>query len=400
MKFGKLDEKEFRKFALAHDQSSYAQSPEFARLRESLGGEVEFLGVRSGKNIIAASVVAWHMNDRTKFGDAYCGWLADYDNPRIVKFLTDELKKYAAAKKAVYFSMNPTAVRATYSQSGEEEKRDDAAVKNLEKNGWIRGGETTPHFVFIKDLAGFENAAGLRKSFKQRARTGVSNAEKNCLTARSIDESDIPTLHKIMVSTAERQHRGERSLDYYEKLFAAFKSSRNYKIDYRVADINLKKLRKAYDEKIRLLTAAAKITKTDGQRHQIETQITATNRRLKILDELNESRDVVPISAGVYIESKRETVYIFGGTDAAYMSFNAVYEMVWEKMLAAFERKVPRFNFYGVSGRFDGSDGVLKFKQGFNGYVEEYLGQWILPVDEKKYRALERIRKVKHFLKH
>lgn len=47
---------------------------------------------------------------------------------------------------------------------------------------------------------------------------------------------------------------------------------------------------------------------------------------------------------------------------------------------------MTRYNFYGISGVFDDPEddgrGVLEFKQGFNGYVEELPGEFTLPVSK------------------
>ena len=58
-------------------------------------------------------------------------------------------------------------------------------------------------------------------------------------------------------------------------------------------------------------------------------------------------------------------------------------------MSRCLERGVTRYNFYGISGVFDDPEddgrGVLEFKQGFNGYVEELPGEFVLPVKPVAY---------------
>ena len=50
---------------------------------------------------------------------------------------------------------------------------------------------------------------------------------------------------------------------------------------------------------------------------------------------------------------------------------------------------MTRYDFYGISGVFDDPEddgrGVLEFKQGFNGYVEELPGEFVLPVKPVAY---------------
>ena len=61
-------------------------------------------------------------------------------------------------------------------------------------------------------------------------------------------------------------------------------------------------------------------------------------------------------------------------------------------------RGVERYNFYGISGVFDDPDdegrGVLEFKQGFNGYVEELPGEFTLPVRPLVYEAKQAVHHV------
>ena len=43
-------------------------------------------------------------------------------------------------------------------------------------------------------------------------------------------------------------------------------------------------------------------------------------------------------------------------------------------MLETIKRGIPKYNFLGIQGIFDGSDGVLRFKQNFNGYIVRKMG--------------------------
>ena len=48
------------------------------------------------------------------------------------------------------------------------------------------------------------------------------------------------------------------------------------------------------------------------------------------------------------------------------------------------DHNFKKYNFYGISGNFDKKDpdyGIYEFKKGFNGYVEEYVGEFELPLN-------------------
>ena len=67
-------------------------------------------------------------------------------------------------------------------------------------------------------------------------------------------------------------------------------------------------------------------------------------------------------------------------------------------MLECLERGCNRYNFYGINGVFDDPKdpgrGLLEFKQGFGGYVEELMGSFTLPVKPIVYKAKVLARKV------
>ena len=94
--------------------------------------------------------------------------------------------------------------------------------------------------------------------------------------------------------------------------------------------------------------------------------------------------DVLPAAASLFVEHARETVYLFSGSVEKYKPFYASALIQHDAMLhLCVERGVTRYNFYGINGVFDDPEdegrGVLEFKQGFNGYVEELMGSFVLP---------------------
>ena len=52
------------------------------------------------------------------------------------------------------------------------------------------------------------------------------------------------------------------------------------------------------------------------------------------------------------------------------------------------------YNFYGISGNFDGSDGVLKFKQNFGGYITQKVGEFAYYPQPVKYKLIQGMKKI------
>ena len=83
-------------------------------------------------------------------------------------------------------------------------------------------------------------------------------------------------------------------------------------------------------------------------------------------------------------------IYLFSGSVEQYKPFYASALIQHDAMLHfCVEHGLSRYNFYGIDGVFDDPDdegrGVLEFKQGFNGYVEELPGEFVLPVKPVAY---------------
>ncbi|MFR2056915.1 MAG: peptidoglycan bridge formation glycyltransferase FemA/FemB family protein, partial [Streptococcus salivarius] len=52
------------------------------------------------------------------------------------------------------------------------------------------------------------------------------------------------------------------------------------------------------------------------------------------------------------------------------------------------------YNFLGITGVFDGSDGVLRFKQNFNGYIVRKMGTFRYYPQPLKYKLIQGLKKL------
>jgi hypothetical protein len=85
----------------------------------------------------------------------------------------------------------------------------------------------------------------------------------------------------------------------------------------------------------------------------------------------------------------------YGGEE--YMFYNSQYLIQWEMIKYGIEHGFKRYNFYGITGNFDKNDkdyGIYEFKTGFNGYVEELIGEYVYPTSFVYY-LMQLIHKIK-----
>ena len=99
MQFCELSKEEFRKFLESSPMQSFLQTPEIGELRKKGGWNVDFVGVKENKKIIAATMLVSKKN----FMDSYefyssRGPLLDFHNRELVIFFFQHLKKYIQKK--------------------------------------------------------------------------------------------------------------------------------------------------------------------------------------------------------------------------------------------------------------------------------------------------------------
>ena len=127
-----------------------------------------------------------------------------------------------------------------------------------------------------------------------------------------------------------------------------------------------------------------------------ENQLRKANNRVDELSKIfNEKGETIVLAAGMWYKYANEYLCLSSGVYEEYMSFGGPYFMHYSMMKEIMESEnFERYNFYGISGVFtkDAEDyGVLTFKQGFGGYVEELLGDYTLVIDSAKYKFINMI---------
>ncbi|MFS9050845.1 peptidoglycan bridge formation glycyltransferase FemA/FemB family protein, partial [Streptococcus anginosus] len=63
-------------------------------------------------------------------------------------------------------------------------------------------------------------------------------------------------------------------------------------------------------------------------------------------------------------------------------------------MRESIKRGIPCYNLLGITGHFDGSDSVLRFKQNFNGYVLRKMGTFRYYPSPFKHKTIQIIKKI------
>ena len=103
MNFTELTEEEFTSFAKNNEQASFYQTIEWGKLKEENGWNMHLVGIKENDNIIAASLILSKTTPiKKKMFYAPRGFLIDYHDLELLTAFTNEIKKWAKKKNAIF----------------------------------------------------------------------------------------------------------------------------------------------------------------------------------------------------------------------------------------------------------------------------------------------------------
>lgn len=300
----------------------------------------------------------------------------------------EKLKDYALKENCLKLVVDLDHIYCKYDQEGNlvSDKNDYYITKMkrmgyIENDGSINTYEGLPDYQFLKDLNSFSlKDDNLLKSFNKNAQRKIKKASELGINVRSIDEDELEDFKTLTFDAAEKQGFKDKSLEYYKKFFNEFSNE----CDFLVSEIDLDNSISNLED---ILSTLNESPKNKQRRESLKI------KRDKLISLRNESKSsILQLANMILIYSKDEAIYFLGGSSSKYQKLPGAFMLQYQAMKKTIEKNIPIYNFYGVDGVFDGSDGVLRFKQNFNGYIIRNVGSFIYYPKPKKYKSLEVIK--------
>ena len=418
MEFKVLTKEEFKKFSASHEQESFLQTIELGDLKEELGDVTHYVGVVDKKRIIAATLLLEEksiMGKKTFYAPR--GFLIDYSNLELLKYFTEEIKKYIKKHKGFMLTIDPNVIYRVRSSEGEilddDKDKNDTLVDNLKSLGF-------KHFGFNTYLEALQVRWEYRlkldrpyeeisKDFSKSTRKNIEACYKKGLLVRKGKIEDLPSMEEIFESTSKRKDFFSRSLEYYQKMYKHMHDLMTIYIAYLDPDIYLKhtqglldeekKNREELDEKLKTCCVGPKL------QHQIEVSDNLISKYTEEMEKAKKFKEDYPNGkdVGVLLSMKSGDEYLTlsSGILEEYKNFTPKYALYDYHIKDAYELGFKYVDFYGITGDFDKSNkyyGIYEFKKGFNGNVVELVGQFSIKVSGF-YNIYNFLKKIKHAIK-
>ncbi len=417
MKFVELNEKEFQTFASSHEQESFFQTVGIAKLRESYGSKIYYLGVKEKNKIVAAamfSVTKTFLGRYTFYAPR--GYLIDYNNKELLAFFTKELKAFCKQRKGIMLKIDPNVIYQIRDNDGSVipgNFRNDEVIKTLKELGY-------KHFGFNTDVINTQSRWNarldlsipyeeLRKGFSKTTKKNIEATYKKGIQIRKGTSNDLESMEEILIETANRKKFSYRSLDYYKRMYKYLGDDMQIYIAYLDPDIYLSSTKDLFhEEEVNNQKIRDKMDH-DNVGNKLKNQLDTSNRLLekyqkevevatKFKEENPKGKDIGVL---ISLKSGLEYLTLYSGILVEYKRFTPKYAMYNEHILDAYKFGFPYVNFYGISGIFDPKNryyGVFEIKKGFGVSVIELIGEFTYPLSFSYY-IYTWLRKIKIFIR-
>lgn len=387
MTFNIISREEFYQHSLTTSNHSFLQSIEMADLLQKRGATIQYIGwEEQGTLAISAILYSLPMTGGLHY-EINSGPIVT--DARYLPDFYKALQDYVKENGGIEFLLKPYDHYQVFDSNGnptEEEQKQ--LLHSLLDLGYqfdglqvgYPGGEPVWHY--LKDLTDYD-AKSLLKSFNKNCSRNITTALNYDISIRNIRREEIPQFKQIIEETGKRQGFEDKSLDYYYDLYDTFGD----KAEFLIAEINTADALAYLDQKISLLNPSSK--QYEQQLQKLEKQKTIVRETLA-----DETVETVPLACALIIYNPSEVTYLFGGSYTKYQKFSAAFLIQYHAMKRALEKGITLYNFLGIQGVFDGSDGVLRFKQNFNGYVVRKMGTFRYYPNPLKFKALSLIKRI------
>ena len=402
-----LTKEEFQAYSDQVSSRSFMQSVQMGDLLEKRGARIVYLALKQEGEIQVASLVyslpmlgGLHM-------ELNSGPI--YTQQDALSVFYAELKEYAKQNGALELLVKPYEIYQTFDSEGnpiDDEKK--SIIQVLTDLGYQFDGLKTgypggePDWLYYKDLNELTEKT-LINSFSKKGKPLVKKADTFGIQLKKLNREELSIFKNITKETSERREYSDKSLEYYEHFYDSF----GEQAEFLIATLNfseyLSKLQSEQSkleeilDKLRLdLSKNPHSEKKQNQFREYSSQFeTFEVRKAEARDFIEKygEEDIV-LAGSLFVYMPQETTYLFSGSYTEFNKFYAPALLQKYIMLESIKRGIPKYNFLGIQGIFDGSDGVLRFKQNFNGYIVRKAGTFRYHPSPLKYKAIQLFKKI------
>lgn len=381
-----LDAQEHDAFVSSHELCNLLQSSKWGLVKENWKHSI--VGVKEQGKLVASCMILIKSLP-LGFSMFYIprGPVLDYTNAELIAYLLKELKRYARRHHCLFITFDPAVHCNDYTIKEANEnhyEHIDAMIQLLQKQGVVFKGFTKQIDDTIQPRyhANVYACDDFESTLSKSCKKALSTVQKKMIEVLPYHIDGVEDFAKVMHCTEERKNIHLRDQEYFKRLLEIYGDDA---VIY-LAKLPLAKLyedtRKRYEQTVKELEACPENAKK--KRFTLEELHASLSRELRELKEnLQRDGEVAVVSGALCVKFGSTAEILYAGMDDRYKRYMAPYASFYKCMTWSFEHGCKWSNMGGIEGSLKG--GLTKFKANYNPTINEFIGEFDLPVYKSLY---------------
>lgn len=373
-------------FVKKSDQTNLFQSSSWAKIKDNWGNER--LGFyQDGSLVAVASVLIRPLP--AGFSMLYIprGPIMDYSNKDLVEFVLSSLKKFGRTKRALFIKFDPALLLKQYKigQEVEENPTTLSQLAILQKAGaeWTGRTQDMAQSIQPRFQANVYTSKDLLQEFPKHTKRLMKDALNRGVTTHRGGLEDIQAFADVVALTEDRKGVALRNHDYFQKMMTVYGKDAYL----HLATVNLPKRLAEYKEQLAQIEKDLSETAEHQKKRltKLSQQQASISKYIAEFEEyVNKYPDELIIAGILSIRFGNVMEMLYAGMNDEFKKFYPQYSLYPQVFEDAYQDGIIWANMGGVEGSLD--DGLTKFKSNFAPTIEEYIGEFNIPVNHLLYR--------------
>ena len=382
-----LSGNEMDAFTSVHKKCHLLQSSKWAVIKNNW--DHRYYGVKeNGKLAATAMVLIKRLPFHLTMFYVPRGPIMDYTNEELVAFFIDQIRQEAKKEHCLYIKCDPFVLKNQYKI---EEVNDNIseecqkALISMKKAG-------ARHLGFTKEIAdviqpryhanlyytdNYESTLPKHtiKFMKQAMRKQVQLVRGNSELAHDLE--------LVIEKTQQRKGILLRNEEYFQLLCDTYGKD----ADILMAYVNIKELIDFTEHEIEIRHQELSHLPVNQvkKKRRLEEEIGYLEKDLPEYKEIESeyTQDLIPIAGCLSVRFGSCVEMLYAGMDERFKKFMPQYLSYVDEITYYFDKHMAWYNLGGVEGSLQ--DGLTKFKSNFNPIIDEYVGEFDIPVSKFLY---------------
>lgn len=391
-----ITKEEHDQFVMNHPQCNLLQSAKWGEIKANWKQII--VGVNDGKHLIASSSI---LIKPLPLGITMFyiprGPVMDYENPELVRFFLSNLKKLGKKYHCLFITFDPAIHCNDYVLKEANENHYPSIsmiVNTIEECGAKFKGFTKELDATIQPRyhANVYRCDAFEDSLHKTVKKALQTVAKKKVALDAYGSEGVSSFARVMRFTEERKNIQLRDEAYFQKIMDTYG-------DDAVIYLAKLSLRELYEETNQRFIQNQKDLENcpeNAKKKRFtleELHVSLTREVTELKENLVRDGDTTVISGALCVKYGPTSEILYAGMNDRYKRYMAPYASFYSCMTWSFAKGCAWSNMGGIEGNLRG--GLTTFKANYNPLINEFIGEFDLPVYPAFYALAQGLMKLR-----